>query len=64
VDDAEYQTLDCNEQYRNFYEENYLQKYICTGWNRLAFHLKPINIVRLLDKTQKTKKNVEEDVII
>jgi hypothetical protein len=33
-------------------------KYICRGWNRLAFHLRPINIVRLVDET---KEDHEKD---
>jgi hypothetical protein len=38
-------------------------EYICKGWNRLAFHFKPINTVRLRDE-RKTKKMVEGDVRI
>jgi hypothetical protein len=27
------------------------EKYICKGWNRLAFHYKPTNTVLLIDET-------------
>jgi hypothetical protein len=26
-------------------------KYVCKGWNRLTIHFKPMDIVRLKDKT-------------